>query len=130
MNSSMSNFNYSWKVIFGIIFISLLYFIYEKNIYLLVKGFDLTNNKITPYSSSIDHPQYDLIIDLQSAFILNAKNVSPTVVNISKVKEIFSKILDVKLILLFLSLYTGLVNLPASLQIIISLFLKSNTILV
>ena len=90
MNSPRPNINYFWKVIFGIIFISLLYFIYEKNIYLLVKGFDLTNNKITPYSSSIDHPQYDLIIDLQSAFILNAKNVSPTVVNISKVKEIIN----------------------------------------
>jgi S1-C subfamily serine protease len=90
MNSSRSNFNYSWKVIFGIIFISLLYFIYEKNIYLLVQGFDLTNNKSTTYSNTIDHPQYDLILDLQSAFIRNVKNVGPTVVNISKVKEIIS----------------------------------------
>ena len=90
MNSSRSNFNYSWNVIFGIIFITLLYFVYEKNFYLLIQGFDLTNNKSTAYSNSIDHPQYDLIIDLQSAFIRNVKNVSPTVVNISKVKEIIS----------------------------------------
>jgi len=94
MNSSRSNINYSWKVVLGIIFISFLYFIYEKNIYLLVQGFDLTNNKSTTYSNSIDHPQYDLILDLQSAFIRNVKNVGPTVVNISKVKEIIS--LDLK----------------------------------
>ena len=90
MNSSRSNFNYSWNVIFGIIFITLLYFVYEKNFYLLIQGFGLTNNKSTAYSNSIDHPQYDLIIDLQSAFIRNVKNVGPTVVNISKVKEIIS----------------------------------------
>ena len=87
-------YNYSWIVALGIIFFTLLFFIYEEKFNLLSQGFDLTNNKNTIYSNTIDHPQYDLILDLQSAFIRNVKNVGPTVVNISKVKEIIS--LDLK----------------------------------
>jgi len=89
MNSYSSNFNYFWKFVCGIIFITLFFF-YEKKLYLLIQEINLTNSKSTTYSNSIDHPQYDLIVDLQSAFIRNAKNVGPAVVNISKVKEIIS----------------------------------------
>ena len=89
MNSYRSNLNYFWKFVCGIIFITLFFF-YEKKLYLLIQDINLTNSKSTTYSNSIDHPQYDLIVDLQSAFIRNAKNVGPAVVNISKVKEIIS----------------------------------------
>ena len=90
MYSYRLNFNYFWKFVCGIIFITFLFFVYEKKFYLLIQGFNLTNGKSATYSNSIDHPQYDLIVDLQSAFIRNAKNVGPAVVNISKVKEIIS----------------------------------------
>ena len=89
MNSYRSNLNYFWKFVCGIIFITLFFF-YEKKLYLLIQEINITNSKSTTYSNSIDHPQYDLIVDLQSAFIRNAKNVGPAVVNISKVKEIIS----------------------------------------
>ena len=85
---------YSLKVVLGLIFITVLFFFYEEKFNLLNKFLDITNTKDIIYSNSIDHPQYDLIIDLQSAFIRNAKNVGPTVVNISKVKEIISTNLE------------------------------------
>ena len=44
----------------------------------------LSHSKDTSYKSFKEHPQYKLIIDLQKSFIRNAKNVGPSVVNISK----------------------------------------------
>ena len=48
----------------------------------------LTASKNTSYQPFSDHTQYNLILDLQKAFIRNAKNVGPSVVNISKVYEV------------------------------------------
>lgn len=47
----------------------------------------LTPGENASYQPFSDHPQYDLILNLQKAFIRNAKKVGPSVVNISKVHE-------------------------------------------
>ena len=48
----------------------------------------LSPSKDTSYQSFKEHSQYKLIIDLQKSFVRNAKNVGPSVVNISKVHEV------------------------------------------
>ena len=46
----------------------------------------------TPDQEILKHPQYNLISDLQTAFVRNVKTVGPSVVNLSKVyTEINSK---------------------------------------
>ncbi len=47
----------------------------------------LTPGENTSYHPFSGHPQYDLILNLQKAFVRNAKVVGPSVVNISKVHE-------------------------------------------
>ncbi len=46
-----------------------------------------TPGENTSYHPFSGHPQYDLILNLQKAFVRNAKVVGPSVVNISKVHE-------------------------------------------
>ena len=46
-----------------------------------------TPSENTSYHPFSGHPQYDLILNLQKAFVRNAKVVGPSVVNISKVHE-------------------------------------------
>jgi len=47
----------------------------------------LTPGENASYHPFSGHPQYDLILNLQKAFVRNAKVVGPSVVNISKVHE-------------------------------------------
>ena len=47
----------------------------------------LPSSENTSYQPFSSHPQYDFVLNLQKAFIRNAKTVGPSVVNISKVHE-------------------------------------------
>ena len=48
----------------------------------------LTPSENTSYQPYSKHPQFELIINLQKAFIQNAKDIGPSVVNVSKVHEV------------------------------------------
>ena len=64
---------------------TLVLFLWNRNPYSLNGTiFSVYDNK-TPDQEILKHPQYNLISNLQTAFVRNAKTVGPSVVNLSKV---------------------------------------------
>ena len=89
-NNKKNKLGYSFSITITICLIIL--FLFYQNLYfsngtiLYNSGNSFSNQK------TFDHPQYDSIINLQTAFISNAKLVGPSVVNLSKIqlKKIFN----------------------------------------
>ena len=89
-NNKKNKLGYSFSITITICLIIL--FLFYQNLYfsngtILYNGGNSSSNQKT-----FDHPQYDSIINLQTAFIRNAKLVGPSVVNLSKIqlKKIFN----------------------------------------
>jgi len=87
-NKLKQNLGFFWNValIFGLI--TALSFIVDPTSHLADHNLLLTQNKNTTSQILSEQPQYQLIIDLQKSFVRNAKDIGPSVVNISKVHEV------------------------------------------
>ena len=71
---------------------TLVLFLWNQNIFSLNGTIFSVYDNNTPDQEILKHPQYNLISDLQTAFVRNVKTVGPSVVNLSKVyTEINSK---------------------------------------
>ena len=89
-NNKKNKLGYSFSITITIFLIIL--FLFYQNLY-FSNGTILYNSGNSSYNQkTFDHPQYDSIINLQTAFIRNAKLVGPSVVNLSKIqlKKIFN----------------------------------------
>ena len=64
---------------------TLVLFLWNQNIFSLNGTIFSVYDNNTPDQEILKHPQYNLISDLQTAFVRNAKTVGPSVVNLSKV---------------------------------------------
>ena len=78
-------FPWNVAIVFGLVIGG--YFIFGLTSYLPKYKTLLIPSKSTSFNSFSEHSQYSLILSLQEAFIRNAKNIGPVVVNISKVHE-------------------------------------------
>ena len=63
----------------------LVLFLWNQNIFSLNGTIFSVYDNNTPDQEILKHPQYNLISDLQTAFVRNVKTVGPSVVNLSKV---------------------------------------------
>ena len=84
MTNNKKKHSYSLSITITICLITL--FLFYQNLYfpngtVLNKGSNSSSDQ-----KILDHPQYDSIINLQTAFIRNAKLVGPSVVNLSKIQ--------------------------------------------
>ena len=64
---------------------TLVLFLWNQNIFSLNGTIFSVYDNNTPDQEILKHPQYNLISNLQTAFVRNAKTVGPSVVNLSKV---------------------------------------------
>ena len=64
---------------------TLVLFLWNRNPYSLNGTIFSVYDNNTPDQEILKHPQYNLISDLQTAFVRNVKTVGPSVVNLSKV---------------------------------------------
>lgn len=79
-------FPYDFVFVFGLIALGL--FVYNKPPFALDVNWVSVGSKNTNFKTFSDKTAYEKVINLQKAFVENAKNVGPSVVNISHLKEI------------------------------------------
>ena len=65
---------------------TLILFLWDQNPFSLNRTIFSLYDNITPNQEILKHPQYNLISNLQTAFVRNVKTVGPSVVNLSKVQ--------------------------------------------
>ena len=89
-NNKKNKLGYSFSITITICLIIL--FLFYQNLYFPNGTILYNSGNSSSNQKTFDHPQYDSIINLQTAFISNAKLVGPSVVNLSKIqlKKIFN----------------------------------------
>ena len=89
-NNKKNKLGYSFSITITICLIIL--FLFYQNLYFPNGTILYNSGNSSSNQKTFDHPQYDSIINLQTAFIRNAKLVGPSVVNLSKIqlKKIFN----------------------------------------
>ena len=87
INNQKKYFGFSWKATIVFFLILPVLFSYRQRPYSPNQDPVLASSKNASYDKISEHPQYDFIVNLQTAFIRNAKMVGPAVVNISKIRE-------------------------------------------
>ena len=89
-NNKKNKLGYSFSITITICLIIL--FLFYQNLYFSNGTILYNSGNSSSNQKTFDHPQYDSIINLQTAFIRNAKLVGPSVVNLSKIqlKKIFN----------------------------------------
>jgi len=89
-NNKKNKLGYSFSITITICLIIL--FLFYQNLYFSNGTILYNSGNSSSNQKTFDHPQYDSIINLQTAFISNAKLVGPSVVNLSKIqlKKIFN----------------------------------------
>ena len=89
MNSNHKKYlSFLWKTTIFLFLILSVLFPYHQKLYSPIQDSIVTSNENTSYSKISEYPQYKLILNLQTAFVRNAKIVGPVVVNISKLHEV------------------------------------------
>jgi serine protease Do len=84
-NKKKNIYDYSFSIFLAVFIIILVFFYLRLNSHNL-SFFSLDSDSYSD-NKIIEHPQYDIVSNLQSAFIRNAKIVGPSVVSLSKIKS-------------------------------------------